>query len=315
MHAKYMTACAALVLLSGCGGGGGDPPANDSGAGGPISCTTDCPPGDSPPSGGGDVPPPSSGGGDDGGDGSSGGGDPPPQDPPVVENPPPNDPPVQEPPPGDTPPVISPPDSDFNVLSLYAPPNGATITTQFYMAVSGNGIRNAELLPPEGYVPIYSRFFPTPKGDTEWAGALEPLLLANGASYRFRISVFDVRPNTAGAREIVAMAPRTWTIDNGMNWQAGDRVVVTFPSIYPLKYDDTFLRNWLAVSNAEHEASFANEDEWAAFVNELEEYIPHHISFESAPGGLERPHRLCVDDRVVQSCREYITALVEFIKQ
>lgn len=93
-----------------------------------------------------------------------------------------------------------------------APASGAVLSGVVRLEVSGNEMRNIELLPPAGYLPRLGVFNVTGDGTRAWLD-LDTTRLPNGA-FTARISAFNVPAGQPGATEIVAMPARTWTINN-----------------------------------------------------------------------------------------------------
>lgn len=117
----------------------------------------------------------------------------------------------------------SPGTEEFTATVSIAPEDNATLQGTVRLEVRGSGIGNVELLPASGYSPVYVRFNISPDGTRAWAD-FDTRGLAND-QYTMRISAFDTPPNTPGASEIVAMAPRAWNIQNtgdGPSSQQGD---------------------------------------------------------------------------------------------
>lgn len=93
-----------------------------------------------------------------------------------------------------------------------APVDGATISGVVSLAIAGDNIFNAELLPEFGYLPIYGTF--SVAADHKSATLQWDTRNVTDRTARFRISSYDVPPNTSGATETVAMPARGWTIRN-----------------------------------------------------------------------------------------------------
>lgn len=103
--------------------------------------------------------------------------------------------------------------TDFHGSVSVAPPHGSTLSGIVVLEVRGAGLRNIELLPPQGYAPVRGTF-------SVWSGSYEighynfdTRTLPNGP-IDLRISAFNVAPGQPGAREIIAMPTRQWIIRN-----------------------------------------------------------------------------------------------------
>lgn len=110
-----------------------------------------------------------------------------------------------------------------------APDDGATLSGNVTMSITGIGIKNAELLPATGYTPIYGTFSVAPDGRSATL-TINTATLANGTR-GFRISAYDQPPGTPGAVEDVAMAARTWTISNSSGSGSTTPPTSAYPSI------------------------------------------------------------------------------------
>jgi len=93
-----------------------------------------------------------------------------------------------------------------------APGDGETVSGVISLEVRGSGMANVELLPASGYTPRLGVFAISENG-TVARLAFDTKALSNGP-LQVRISAFDKPAFTPGAREIVAMSPRTWNISN-----------------------------------------------------------------------------------------------------
>ena len=100
----------------------------------------------------------------------------------------------------------------FAAAVTVAPPDGAVIRGSERIELRGNGIRNAELLPATGDLPIYARFNIASDFRSAWLD-LDPRTLPNG-QMSFRAVAWNASPGGNG-QSIVAMPVRTWTIQNG----------------------------------------------------------------------------------------------------
>lgn len=102
--------------------------------------------------------------------------------------------------------------SQFTAQLVSAPGDGATVSGVLHLQVQGNGIQNVEILPGSSYTPIYGRF--AVSADHQSATIdFDTKSLPDGP-VTLRVSAFDVPPATPGAREIIAMPPRTWQVKN-----------------------------------------------------------------------------------------------------
>jgi len=105
-----------------------------------------------------------------------------------------------------------PPPPPFSASLTTAPTDGATISGTVNFQIDGQGIKNAELLPATGYTPSYGTFTLSNNGahgDFNW----NTTNVANGP-ISVRISAFDQAAGVSPANEIVAMASRTYNVNN-----------------------------------------------------------------------------------------------------
>lgn len=116
--------------------------------------------------------------------------------------------------PGSPPPPIDPPTTAaFTVSDLNGEPgDGERVCGTRFITIYGTNIRNAEIVPAEGYFPKYGTF------DVDSSGTFgriffNPLNVPPG-QLGVRIVAFDAPAGQPG-REIVAMPPRTWEIAPG----------------------------------------------------------------------------------------------------
>src|SRR5690606_24216820 len=93
-----------------------------------------------------------------------------------------------------------------------APEDGAQLSGIVRLEVRGVQMENVELLPASGYLPRHGVFKVSEDGSLAWLD-LDTTRLPDG-EVNVRISAFDVAAGQAGAREIIAMPARTWTISN-----------------------------------------------------------------------------------------------------
>lgn len=99
----------------------------------------------------------------------------------------------------------------FAATVATAPVDGASISGVVAFRVTGNQIRNCELLPATGYTPNYGTFSLSSSNTVaklNWSSTA----VANG-NIQLRISAFD-QPAGSPANEIVAMQPRTYHLNN-----------------------------------------------------------------------------------------------------
>lgn len=99
----------------------------------------------------------------------------------------------------------------FSAVLSQGPADGTTISGVVRITITGGKINNAELLPEFGYTPIYATF--TLAADRRSATLDFNTATLTDRTQKFRISAYNVPPNTSGAQEIV-VATRTWTINN-----------------------------------------------------------------------------------------------------
>lgn len=109
---------------------------------------------------------------------------------------------------GGTPPV-PPPTAAFSANLVTAPPDGALISSVVHLEVQGSGIENVELVPANGYTPIYGVFQINEAKTRAWLD-LDPSSMPAGA-LNARIVAWNVKARASGGAEIVAMPGRTWT--------------------------------------------------------------------------------------------------------
>lgn len=100
----------------------------------------------------------------------------------------------------------------FSAFVTSAPDDGATISGTVSFEVKGSNLVNVELLPAEGYAPKLAVFEISADGTTATA-TLDTTKLPNGILVA-RISAFNEPAGSMTADEIIAMAPRTWTVAN-----------------------------------------------------------------------------------------------------
>ena len=94
---------------------------------------------------------------------------------------------------------------------MMAPADGTTLSGVARIEVSGNEMKNVELLPPTGFTPKMGIFNVSADGTLAWLD-LDTRTLANGP-LNVRISAFNVPAGQPGT-EIIAMPTRTWTVNN-----------------------------------------------------------------------------------------------------
>lgn len=100
--------------------------------------------------------------------------------------------------------------SAFTVTSTVAPLHGEIISGVVRFEVRGSGIRNAELLPPSGYLPRIATFNVNRDGTYAWLD-LHTSALPTGP-LNARVSIFNVDAGQPNAKEIIAVPARQWTI-------------------------------------------------------------------------------------------------------
>jgi hypothetical protein len=107
----------------------------------------------------------------------------------------------------------APTTAPFSAMVTKAPANNAIVISRVLLEVRGVGLENVELLPGTGYMPVYATFVISP--DKTLATADVDIRLIPSGPLVVRISAFDAPAGTNNdAREIVAMAPRTWEVNN-----------------------------------------------------------------------------------------------------
>lgn len=331
MSTRLLGASALALFLSACGGGGEVPQ---------VSCqltgnTVNCGPGYTEPIGT-DTP----GVPDDGSNGGAPGGapadepDPDPDPQPDLLQPDPEPSPPSSgggsggdsgggaTPPDPEPPATDIPDFFVDPAQTLAPPNESIITGPVELTVFGYGIENAELLPAEGNGDLFPNggYWPklavlTPSDDgTRASGIFDPRYLPNQLVYNLRIEAFDAPAGDSGARAAVAME-RSWGIDHGYDWRAGDRFIVEdWQHIYPLHTDTEFLKLWLSVPDEDHEALFAEDSNWEGFLVGMQRYIPHHVALTQGGMVFTGSRSACIYQESVPACREYIQLLLQTIE-
>lgn len=96
--------------------------------------------------------------------------------------------------------------------AVTAPVDGATISGLVYLEVRGSDMANVELLPATGYTPKYATFAISSDKATATA-TLDTTQLPDGP-LTVRISAFSTPPGSSSGTEVIAMAARTWSIQN-----------------------------------------------------------------------------------------------------
>ncbi|HYD95865.1 MAG TPA: DUF4214 domain-containing protein [Noviherbaspirillum sp.] len=133
--------------------------------------------------------------------------------PPVDPGTPPPQPPADPPPPSqgtDNPPNPPTSPSVFSARLVAAPTEGAQITATTHVEVEGTGLENVELVPANGYTPIYG-VFRINESKTRASLELDPNALPAGA-LTVRIVAWNVKARSSGGTEIVVMPSRAWII-------------------------------------------------------------------------------------------------------
>jgi hypothetical protein len=179
-----------------------------------------------------------------------------------------------------------------------APDDGATISGVVRLAIAGDNIANAELLPPVGYEPKYAIFrqeMPTRFLDVDW----DTTKLPNGP-ISVRISAFDHPAGDPRAQEIVAMQVRTWIIQNQpkLITLADLPYVDPGPLISLVNLPDPLLQDRLT-------------NHWPETEDLLHKYIPAGVDF--APGvplGFYGPWKSCLTQHGLLACREHMSQLI-----
>lgn len=103
------------------------------------------------------------------------------------------------------------PEVPFAASVVNAPADGATISGTVRILIEGQGIENVELLPANGYAPLYARGVVT--GDRIGAYIDFNTRGVPDGEIAVRVAAFSEPPGQGG-REITAMAERTWRIEN-----------------------------------------------------------------------------------------------------
>jgi hypothetical protein len=103
-------------------------------------------------------------------------------------------------------------DAAFTAWTSTAPANGARVSGRITIEVHGTGLKNVELLPASGYLPLYGRFVTSADGSFAFLD-LDTASLPNGL-LNVRVSAFNVAPGQAGAKEIIALPARQWNVQN-----------------------------------------------------------------------------------------------------
>lgn len=104
------------------------------------------------------------------------------------------------------------PYAPFTATVSMAPASGAMLSGIVRIEVMGYDMRNVELLPSSSYAPKFGIFNITRDKTIAWLD-LDTTKLPNGP-ISVRVSAFDLTAGQPGAREIVAMPARIWTINN-----------------------------------------------------------------------------------------------------
>lgn len=100
----------------------------------------------------------------------------------------------------------------FTAGVTMAPENGATVNGIVRLEIRGNGIANAELLPPNGYAPRLGVFSISADRTLAWLD-FDTTTLPNGPA-DLRISAFNVAAGQPDAIEVLAMPARRWQVSN-----------------------------------------------------------------------------------------------------
>lgn len=99
----------------------------------------------------------------------------------------------------------------FTATVTQAPADGARyLSGTARLEVRGSGMRNVELLPENGFVPTLRRFTVADDGTSAYLD-LDTRVMQNGG-IELRLSAFDKPAGASDARELIAMAARTWLI-------------------------------------------------------------------------------------------------------
>lgn len=103
-------------------------------------------------------------------------------------------------------------DGSFTARVSTAPMHGASVSGQITIEVHGTGLKNIELLPANGYLPILGNFVESFDGTFAFLD-LDTKTLPNGP-IEVRVSAFNVPAGQPGAKEIITMSARQWTVSN-----------------------------------------------------------------------------------------------------
>lgn len=110
--------------------------------------------------------------------------------------------------------------SIFSAKVSAAPKDGEEVDGIVRLEVRGAQLANVELLPANGYQPKYGVFRVSPDKTHAWLD-FDTSTLPDGKS-NVRISAFNVPAGQSGAKEIIAMPSRTWTIANDEAGRSND---------------------------------------------------------------------------------------------
>lgn len=103
--------------------------------------------------------------------------------------------------------------SSLSVNAAIAPAEGTVVSGTTRLEVRGSGLVNVELLPESGYTPKLGIFNVSEDRTFAWLD-LDTRVMPDGV-HAARISAFNVMAGQPGAVEVIAMAPRRWTVQNG----------------------------------------------------------------------------------------------------
>lgn len=106
----------------------------------------------------------------------------------------------------------SPSGTPFTATVTMAPVHGDLVSGITRLEVRGSGMKNVELLPPDGYAPKLGVFNVSYDGSFAWL-EFDSTTLPNGM-LNARISAFDGPAGQPNAREIIAMPARQWVLQH-----------------------------------------------------------------------------------------------------
>lgn len=194
-----------------------------------------------------------------------------------------------------------------------APFDGSTLSSTVRLEVRGSSIENAELLPPDGSIPILG-VFAVAADKTVASLDFDTRSLPNG-TLRARISAFNRPAGSADATEVVAMPTRTWLLRNDPPPVPAQIPSASYmPEVHisglNLPYvDPQPLRTMMALDDAAYESMLAND--WPRVQGILHQYIPPHVVLmPPTPMGFSGPWYSCLDFHTRVACREAMNLMI-----